>query len=196
MKRIALAAGVAVLGFLAAGGAEAHVFGAWGGGLGEGFSHPMGGLDHVLAMAAAGLWAARMGGRAVWALPAAFLSMMAAGGLFGGAGIPLPWVEAGVAASVVVLGAAAAWAPRWPVAAGLGLAGLFALYHGHAHGAEIPQTAAPALYAFGFLAATALLHGVGIALGQLAASSLIGAKLLRGMGAAVAAAGLVLWAAA
>lgn len=196
MKRVVLAAGMAVLGFLAAGGAEAHVFGAWGGGLGEGFFHPMGGLDHVLAMVAVGLWAAQRGGRALWALPAAFLSMMAVGGLFGGAGIPLPWVEAGVAASVVVLGMAVAWAPRWPMLAGLGLVGLFALYHGHAHGAEIPQTAAPALYAFGFLAATALLHGAGIALGRLAASSLIGAKLLRGTGAAVAAAGFLLWAAA
>lgn len=196
MKRVVLAAGMAVLGFLAAGGAEAHVFGAWGGGLGEGFFHPIGGLDHVLAMVAVGLWAAQLGGRALGALPAAFLSMMAVGGLFGGAGIPLPWVEAGAAASVVVLGMAVAWALRWPMLAGLGLVGLFALYHGHAHGAEIPQTAAPALYAFGFLAATALLHGAGIALGRLAASRLIGPKLLRGTGAAVAAAGVVLWMAA
>ena len=193
MKRIALASGGAVLGFLMAGRAEAHVFGAWGAGLGEGFFHPIGGLDHVLAMVAVGLWAAQLGGRALWALPAAFLTMMAAGGLAGGMGFSLPWVEAGIAASVVVLGLAVAWAVRWPMIAGLGLVGLFALYHGHAHGAEIPQAAAPALYAAGFLAATALLHGTGILLGRLAASNLWSARLLRGAGAAVAACGLVLW---
>jgi urease accessory protein len=196
MKRVVLAAGMAVLGFLGAGEAEAHVFGAWGGGLGGGFFHPLGGLDHVLAMVAVGLWAAQLGGRALWALPAAFLSMMAVGGLVGGMGLSLPWVEAGIAASVAVMGLAVAWAVRWPMSAGLGLVGLFALFHGHAHGAEIPQAAAPALYAAGFLAATALLHGTGIALGRLAASGPIGAKLLRGTGAAVAAASLLLWAAA
>lgn len=193
MKRIAQLSGGAVLGFLVAGRAEAHVFGAWGAGLGEGFFHPVGSLDHVLAMVAVGLWAAQLGGRAVWTLPAAFLSMMAAGGLAGGMGLSLPWVEAGVAVSVVVLGLAVAWAVRWPVTAGLGLVGLFALYHGHAHGAEIPQAAAPALYAAGFLAATALLHGVGIILGTLAASNVWGVRLLRGAGAAAAAAGVVLW---
>src|SRR3990172_7199803 len=141
MKRIALASGVAVVGFLVAARAEAHVFGAWGAGLGEGFFHPIGGLDHVLAMVAVGLWAAQLGGRALWALPLAFLVMMAVGGLAGGMGISLPWIEAGIAASVGVVGMAVAWAARWPVIAGLGLTGLFALCHGHVHGAEIPHAA-------------------------------------------------------
>jgi len=192
MKRIALAAGMAILGG-SAGSAEAHVAGSWGAGLGEGFLHPIGGLDHLLAMTALGLWAARMGGRAVWALPLAFLAMMAAGGWLGGAGVPMPWVEAGVAASVIIFGAAAAFAPRWPVIAGLALAGFFALQHGHAHGTELPQAAAPALFASGFLAATALLHGAGIALGRWARSHRLGARVARGAGAAVAAAGFLLW---
>lgn len=193
MKRYAVAAAVVGLGFLAVGRAEAHVYGAWGAGLGEGFLHPVGGLDHVLAAVAVGLWAAQAGGRALWALPAAFLAMVAAGALAGGQGMSLPGAEAGVALSVVALGAAVAWVARWPVAAGAGLAGFFAFFHGHAHGAELPQAAAPLLYATGILIATAALHGLGVAMGRLAFSRAWGVKLLRGAGAAVAAAGAVLW---
>ena len=137
------------------------------GGLAHGFAHPASGLDHVLAMVMVGLFAAQLGGRALWLLPAAFVGLMAAGGALGIAGLGLPFVEAGIALSVAALGAAVAFKLRAPLAATMGAVGLFALFHGHAHGAEMPAGADGLLYAAGFVAATALLHLAGIAIGLL-----------------------------
>jgi len=146
-----------------AGTALAHTGHADGAGLAHGFLHPLGGIDHLLAMVAVGVWGARQGGRSVWLLPAAFVAMLAGGAALGMAGAALPAVEAAVAASVVVLGLLAALNKRVPVAAGMALVGLFAVFHGHAHGAEMPEAAQPLHYALGFTAATALLHVAGIA---------------------------------
>lgn len=160
-------------------------------GLAAGFAHPLGGLDHLMAMLGIGLWAGLLGGRATWALPAAFLGAMAAGGALGLAGLGLPMVEAGIAASVIVLGAVVALAARLPLAAALSLAALFGLFHGHAHGAEMhPEAGAATTYAAGFLLATAGLHALGLALGRWRAPA--GRAVARSAGAAMAVAMLVL----
>ncbi|GJD51864.1 hypothetical protein OPKNFCMD_4623 [Methylobacterium crusticola] len=137
-------------------------------GLAQGFAHPLGGADHLLAMVAVGLLAAARGGRALWAVPLAFLGMMALGGALGAAGTALPFVEAGIGLSVVAFGLAAALGAGLPLAAAAALVGFFALFHGHAHGAEMPETASGLAYGLGFLAATALLHAAGLGLGLLA----------------------------
>lgn len=148
-----------------------------------GLTHPPGGADHLLAMVAVGLWAAGIGGRAVWALPAAFVTAMIAGGALGAVGLPLPLVEPAILASSIVIGAAVALALRPGLAAVLPVIAVFGLMHGHAHGAEGPAEGLAA-YAAGFALATAGLHLAGIALGRL--------PLVRGLGAATAAAGLML----
>ncbi|MBV8421053.1 MAG: HupE/UreJ family protein [Hyphomicrobiales bacterium] len=130
-----------------------------------GFAHPLGGLDHVLAMVTVGIFAWQLGGRALWLVPATFVLAMAAGGALGMAGVPVPFVELGIAASVIVLGAVVAFARRAPVAIAVGLVGVFAIFHGHAHGTEMPLDATGGAYAAGFMLATALLHAAGIALG-------------------------------
>lgn len=155
-------------------------------GLGHGFAHPMLGLDHVLAMVLVGVFAAQLGGRALWLVPGSFLAVMALGGALGAAGVALPYVETGIALSVLVLGAVVALGARAPVAAAMGLAGLFALFHGHAHGAEIPENAGGLAYAAGFLAATALLHAAGLLAGRFRP------VVLRAAGGAAALAGVVL----
>jgi urease accessory protein len=156
-----------------------------------GLAHPLVGLDHVLAMAAVGLWAALAGGRAVWAWPAAFVGLMVAAALVALADVSMPGAEIGIALSVVALGALVALRLPLTVAAGAALCGAFALFHGHAHGAELPAGAGAASYIAGFVIATALLHGAGIALG-LTASRLALPWLPRLAGGAVAATGLVL----
>jgi urease accessory protein len=130
----------------------------------HGFVHPIGGLDHVLAMVAVGLYAALLGGRALWLVPATFIGAMAAGGALGMTALALPHGEIGIALSVIALGLAIALRISLPVLIATALAGLFAILHGHAHGAEMPD-ASGLTYAAGFMLATALLHGVGIALG-------------------------------
>lgn len=110
-------------------------------GLVHGFLHPMGGLDHVLAMLAVGVLAALLGGRALILVPLSFVAMMAVGFVLGLGGVALPLVELGIALSVIVIGAAAAWGGRLPVAAAMSLVGAFAIFHGHAHGAEMPADA-------------------------------------------------------
>jgi len=146
--------------------AEAHTGGAGGAsGLAAGFLHPLGGLDHILAMAGVGLLGFVLGGRALWLVPASFIAMMAVGGALGVAGIGVPFVEAGIALSVVVIGAALAFGTKLPVALAMALAGGFAVFHGHAHGTEMPLAASGLAYGLGFVAATALLHGVGIGAG-------------------------------
>jgi urease accessory protein len=159
-------------------------------GFSQGFAHPFGGLDHVLAMIAVGLYAALVGGRALWALPAAFLAAMATGGTLGAAGIGMPYVEVAIALSVVVLGLAVASRASLPTFAAVSLVGLFAIFHGHAHGAEMVLEAGGAAYAAGFLLATALLHGAGLAAGLLSARS--APRLASLAGGAMALAGLAL----
>jgi urease accessory protein len=155
----------------------------------QGFAHPLGGLDHLLAMVAVGLYAAMLGGRALWLVPAAFLGTMALGGALGVAGYALPYTEIGIAASVIVLGLAIAFRISLPTIAAMALAGLFAIFHGHAHGAEMPQTVAGYEYAAGFLFATALLHGVGIGIGIFSARSW---RVAQAAGAAMALTGAML----
>jgi urease accessory protein len=145
--------------------AFAHTGVGAAGGFGHGFMHPIGGLDHILAMVAVGMFAARLGGRALWLVPAAFVGMMAMGGLAGVSGVSLAFVEIGIAASVLVLGLAVAFRWSLPVAAAMALVGFFAVFHGHAHGSEMPASASGLAYGLGFMLATALLHAAGIALG-------------------------------
>ena len=157
----------------------------------SGFAHPWTGLDHMLAMVAVGLWAGLNGGRALWAWPAAFVGVMLAGGALGIAGVPLPLVEPGILASVIVLGLLVLAAARLPVALGAALVAVFALLHGHAHGAELPSGAAAATYAAGFALATALLHALGLGIAHLCRSDRR-QLIVRGAGAAVAVAGVAL----
>jgi urease accessory protein len=163
------------------------------GGFAHGFWHPIGGLDHVLAMVAVGAFAVRLGGRALWLVPAAFVAMMAAGGFAGMDRIQLPFVEIGIAVSVVVLGLSVAFQWKLPVAAASALVGLFATFHGHAHGSEMPVDASGLTYAVGFMLATASLHvagiGVGLAVGRIGDRSRLA---LQASGGAMALAGVAL----
>ncbi|HEY0833906.1 MAG TPA: HupE/UreJ family protein [Azospirillum sp.] len=159
---------------LAASPALAHTGHADAAGLAHGFLHPVTGLDHLLAMVTVGVYAAVIGGRALVTVPLAFVAMMAAGAALGVAGAPVPLVEPMIAASVVVLGLPCVL--PWGRSAGVGvaLAGWFALFHGFAHGAEMPVDASALAYGAGFLAATALLHAAGLGLGLLARRVLVG----------------------
>jgi len=130
-----------------------------------GFMHPLSGLDHMTVMIAVGLWAALKGGKAIWAWPAAFVGVMLVGGAFGMLHMPLPFVEPAILASVVALGLLVALAVQLPVSAGVAIIGLFALFHGHAHGTEVPESAGGLEYMAGFAITTAVLHAVGIAAG-------------------------------
>ena len=181
----------AALALVALGAAPAAAHPGPGDGFAAGFAHPLGGFDHLLVMVAVGLWAAQLGGRALWAVPAAFVAVMAAGGALGTAGVALPGVEAWIAASAVVLGLAVAFAIKAPVAAGAALVGLFALFHGHAHGSELPAGASGLAFGLGFALATAALHGAGLAAG-LYSRDVAGRWVARAGGAATAAAGLLL----
>lgn len=151
-----------------------------------GLAHPWLGADHLLAMLAVGLWAAQLGGRARWLVPLSFVSVMAAAGALGMAGVSLPMVESGIAASVLVLGLLIAVAARLPVGAGASLVALFAIFHGYAHGAEMPADGSAWGYGLGFVLSTAALHGIGLALGRQ------GGKMVRVLGIAIAAAGALM----
>ncbi|CAO3404643.1 HupE/UreJ family protein [Azospirillum sp. 11R-A] len=195
MKRFPLASAVLLAGLVLPAVADAHTFGAHDAGFAHGFLHPIGGWDHLLAMVAVGLWAAQRGGAALWALPAAFVTAMIGGGLLGMTGIELPAVELGIAGSVIALGALIAAQSRLSLPVSLVVVSAFALFHGHAHGAEMPEAAQPLLYGLGFALATALLHGAGVG----AALSLrgivrggTGALALRGLGAAIGLSGVAL----
>jgi urease accessory protein len=172
--------------------AGAHPFHGVANGFAGGFTHPLSGLDHILAMVAVGLWAAQLGGRSRWMVPAAFVSLMVVGGALGMAGVHVPAVESGIAASVLVLGLLIAGAVRLPMFAGMALVGLFAIFHGHAHGTEIPAAASGFTYAVGFVLATIALHGCGIALGLLAQKRMA-TPALRFAGAAIAVVGVCMW---
>lgn len=138
-----------------------------GGGFVSGALHPILGFDHLLAMIAVGLLSVQMGGRAIWYVPAAFVAIMALGGFLGLQGVALPQVEGAIALSVFAIGLAIAMGAQPAVWLAMLFVGFFAIFHGHAHGAEIPRLAAPGAYVGGFLLATAGLHLTGVALGEL-----------------------------
>lgn len=133
----------------------------------HGFSHPIGGADHLLAMVAAGLWASQIGGKALWTVPCTFVVVMILGGFLGFFGIPILFIEEGILISVLILGVLIAGAFKFPLAYSVLIVGFFAIFHGHAHGAEMPVTVVAASYIVGFSLATAILHLAGIGLGIL-----------------------------
>ncbi|MEJ8573941.1 HupE/UreJ family protein [Microbaculum marinum] len=177
---------------LAATPALAHVGAGSASGFASGFTHPLLGPDHLLAMVAVGLWAGLVGGAALWVWPAVFVGTMVVGGILGMSGVALPLVEPAILASVIVLGVFAAFAFKAPVWLGGILAGAFALFHGHAHGTEIPAAATGIEYLAGFAVATALLHGIGIAAVTAAGRFGVSSMVARALGAAVAVGGTVL----
>jgi urease accessory protein len=173
--------------------ARAHVPGGGAFGFLAGLRHPVSGLDHVLAMISVGIWGAQLGPPAVWLLPVTFPMMMAVGGFLGLAGISLPGVEIGIALSAILLGLAVAREARPGLAAAAALVTLFAIFHGHAHGTELPAGQDGVLYSIGFVVATGCLHAAGIAIG-LVHRWKAGRAALRVAGAAVTLAGLAfLW---
>jgi len=147
--------------------ASAHVEKGNVGGFVSGFTHPLTGLDHIVAMVAVGLWGAFLGGRAMWTLPVVFPVVMAFGGALGVLGVPLPAVETGIALSGVILGAMVAFAARPPLWLAAVIVGIFAIFHGYAHGEEMPESANALTFAIGFVISTGLLHLGGIAFGLL-----------------------------
>jgi urease accessory protein len=156
-----------------------------------GLGHPVGGADHMLAMVAVGLWAAQMGGKALWAVPGTFVAAMLVGGVLGVAGVPVPYVEQGILVSVLVLGVLISAATTVPLTASALMVGMFAVFHGHAHGAEMPLGLGVFSYSFGFALATALLHGVGIGFGIALQKQNI-ARLVRFAGTAITLGGVYL----
>jgi urease accessory protein len=168
--------------------AWAHVGQGRAEGLLAGLRHPVSGLDHVLAMVSVGLWGAQLGPPGVWLLPVTFPMVMAFGGMLGLAGVALPGVEAGVALSGLLLGAAVLTEWRPPLRAAAVIVGFFAIFHGHAHGAELPAGASGLLYSIGFVVATGTLHAVGILIGVIHRWGW-GRVVLRVAGAFVASAG-------
>lgn len=156
-----------------------------------GVSHPLFGLDHILVMVAVGVWAAQIGGKALWGVPAAFVATMAIGFGLALAGVDLPFVEPAILASVVALGLLVAMAVKLDTAASAAIVAVFALFHGHAHGGELGSAGALE-FGIGFVVATALLHVAGIGLGLSIARLSGGAIAARLLGAITALAGLVL----
>lgn len=162
-------------------------------GLLTGLLHPVSGADHVLAMIAVGLWGAQLGAPAIWQLPIAFPMMMAIGGFLGLVGMPLPAVETAIALSALLLGTMVLAEARPPLWLALLLVGFFAIFHGHAHGTELPPGQSGLTYSIGFVTATGCLHAIGIAIG-LSNRWPAGRAALRGAGALVAlAGGYFLW---
>lgn len=158
----------------------------------HGFSHPITGIDHVLAMVAVGVLAAQLGGRALWLVPLGFVGIMAVAGALGMAGIQLPFSEVGIALSLIVLGLAVAFRLSLPELAAVALVGFFAVFHGYVHGAEMPAAASALPYALGFVAATAMLHAVGVGIGLLVGreGETLSRRLVQGGGGAMALVGL------
>ena len=187
MRHIPKAAFAAVSIFLAA-SAFAHEGGV-AGGFSSGFMHPVLGWDHVAAMIAVGLWGAFLGRPAIWVLPIVFPMVMALGGAIGLSGLHLPAVETGIALSAIVLGAVVALAVRPPTWVAAIIVGSFAIFHGYAHGVEMPRAADPLAYSLGFVIATGLLHLVGIGIG-LVVRWPAGKVAVRAVGAAIACAGV------
>lgn len=165
--------------------AFAHTGEGLTGGFVSGLTHPIFGWDHVVAMVAVGLWGAVLGRPAIWILPIVFPLVMAFGAALGVAGIPVPFIETGIALSGVVLGLLIVFFVKTPMVIAAVLVGLFAIFHGHAHGTELPDAANPIAYAVGFVIATGLLHLFGILFGTLMASE-AGKWAVRAGGAVIA----------
>lgn len=187
MRRITLPVLLGACGFCAA--AHAHTGAGALGGFQSGFLHPVLGFDHLLAMLLVGIWGAQLGGQNVWKLPVVFPMVMAVGGFAGAAGLPLPGVEIAIALSVIGLGlsVAIAFKPKEWVA--LAMVGTFAVFHGYAHGAELPEAADGVSYGIGFVLATGLIHLAGIGFG-LAALSRFEGKIARAAGGAMSLVGV------
>jgi urease accessory protein len=174
---------------LSAGSAFAHTGHDTTMGFMSGVSHPLLGADHFLAMLTVGLWAGAIGGRATWMVPLSFVAMMIVGGALGAQGVALPGVEIGIAVSVIALGALLAFNPSLPLAAAMAVAAVFAVFHGHAHGAEMPADASGLAYGAGFILATLALHATGL-VAMIALKARLNATALRLAGAAVGVAGV------
>jgi urease accessory protein len=188
--RVALATALVLMG---PGVAFAHEVTGQAAGFFSGLRHPVSGLDHVLAMVAVGLWGAQLGPPAVWILPVTFPMVMAFGGFLGLLGVPLPGIEVGIALSAVLLGTLVAAEAKPSLGVAAIVVAAFAIFHGHAHGTELPPGQNGLTYSMGFVIATGCLHAAGIALG-LVHRWRAGRVALRAAGAAVAAAGVVfLW---
>lgn len=155
-----------------------------------GLTHPVLGLDHLLAMVSVGVVSAQIGGRAIWTVPATFVIVMALGGLFGLLEVGLGAIEYGIAVSVLVLGIAIAADRRLPVLGAMIAVGIFAVFHGYAHGEEMPEIAAPLRYAAGFLIGTAVLHLLGVLIGDIPRHYARGKQVLRAAGGLIAVAGV------
>lgn len=158
----------------------------------SGLSHPVLGFDHLLAMISVGILSAQMGGRAIWTVPATFVAIMLAGGVLGMQGIPFFSVELGIACSVLALGVALAAEKKLPQVLAMLFVGFFAIFHGHAHGTEMPQLAQPALYALGFVIGTTVIHIAGVLVGSFSKFVPNGVQLLRYIGAGIAGIGFYL----
>ena len=158
------------------------------GGFSSGFFHPLTGLDHVVAMVAVGLWGAFLGKPAIWVLPIVFPLVMAFGGALGVAGVYIPYIEVGIALSGVVIGLAVLFKLRPPIWLASIIVGAFAIFHGHAHGAELPNATNPLVFSIGFVVSTGLLHLSGIAIGELTRWSW-GTIIVRAAGALIASIG-------
>ncbi len=157
-------------------------------GLLSGLYHPISGLDHVLAMLAVGIWGAQLGPPAIWVLPVTFPMVMAFGGMLALIGVPLPSVEIGIGLSALFLGLMVAFEFQPPLRAAAVLVGFFAVFHGYAHGAELPEGQSGILYSIGFVASTGTLHACGIGIGLIHRWER-GKRTLRTAGAGIAAAG-------
>lgn len=158
-----------------------------------GFTHPVLGPDHLLAMLSVGILSTQIGGRAILTVPATFVAFMAVGGLVGAtlAGIPMEFIELGIAASVLILGAVIALGRRLPVPVAMAAVGFFGFLHGYAHGVETPAIADPIPYALGFLAGTAAIHVAGVLIGEVALKYRAGVPALRTSGAVIAMMGVL-----
>ena len=183
--RLVFALVLAIAAFVVAQPAFAHEQAAAGGGLVRGLLHPLSGMDHLIAMVAVGIWGAQLGAPAIWVLPITFPMVMAVGGVLGVLRIPLPMPELVIALSALVLGAAVAMRLRLPFAAAAVVVAVFAIFHGHAHGAELPSSANPLAYGVGFVTATGLLHLCGIVIGTLTRWP-VGERVIQGLGAVIA----------
>ncbi len=164
---------------------NAHT-GEGGGGFMTGLNHPVLGFDHLLAMVSVGVLSAQIGGKAILTVPLAFLGMMLVGGIIGMLGVTIFSVELGIAFSVFALGVALAAEKKLPVLITMIIVGLFAIFHGHAHGAEMPRIVEPVLYTAGFITGTAAIHIIGVIVGSIFQQSLRGVELLRFIGAGIA----------
>ena len=157
-----------------------------GAGFMAGFSHPVLGFDHLLAMLSVGILSAQMGGRSIWKVPATFIAVMLIGGILGMKGVNIISVELGIVFSVLALGCAIASDKKFPSLLAMIFVGVFAIFHGHAHGTEIPYLAEPTLYACGFMVGTAVIHIAGVLIGFVVQKFKDGDQLLRYLGASIA----------